>query len=61
MKRNETLKQTLIPVIKKETELLIVMVSAPCMAHDMPILMVIIAFIYILSIFKLVTLGKCFF
>ena len=43
MKRNETLKQTLILVIRKETDFFIVMISAPWMAHDMPIPMVIIA------------------
>ena len=43
MKRNETLKQTLILAIRKKTVFLIVMVSAPCMEHDMPIPMVIIS------------------
>ena len=43
MKRNETLKQTFIPVIRKRNCLLIVMVSATCMENDMPIRIVIIS------------------
>ena len=43
MKRNETLRQTLILAIRKINCFLIVMVSAPCMEHDMPIPMVIIS------------------
>ena len=43
MKRNETLKQTLILALRKRNCFLIVMVSAPCMEHDMPIPMVIIS------------------
>ena len=43
MKRNETLKQTLILAIRKRNCFLIVMVSALCMEHDMPIPMVIIS------------------
>ena len=43
MKRNETLKQTLILVIRKRNRFLIIMVSTPCMEHDMPIPMVMIS------------------
>ena len=43
MKRNGTLKQTLILVIRKRIRFLIIMVSTPCMEHDMPIPMVIIS------------------
>ena len=44
MKRNETLKHTLIIVIRiNKADFLIIMVSVQCMAHDMPIPMVIIA------------------
>ena len=43
MKRNETLRQKLILTIRKRTCFLIIMVSAPCMKHDMPIPMVIIS------------------
>ena len=43
MKRNETLKQTLILVIRKRNCFLMVMVSGPCTEHDMPIPMVIIS------------------
>ena len=43
MKRNETLKQTLILGIRKRNRFLIKMVSTPCMEHDMPIPMVIIS------------------
>ena len=45
MKRNETLKPTLILVIRKRNRFLIIMVSTTCMEHDMPIPMVII-FLY---------------
>ena len=45
MERNKTIKQTLILAIRKRNCFLIVMVSAPCMEHDMPIPMVII-FLY---------------
>ena len=43
MKRNETLKQTLILVIRKRNRFVIIMVSTTCMEHDMPIPMVIIS------------------
>ena len=40
MKRNKTLKQTLIIAIRKQNCFSIIMVSVPCMEHDMPIPMV---------------------